>query len=50
MLNISREHVAKIEMAKLHISLSLLFKLADILNVSEESLFDFIYCYLKIIC
>lgn len=40
-LDISREHLAKIETAKRGISLSLLFKIADILNVSEKDLFDF---------
>ncbi len=41
MLDISREHLAKVETAKRKISLSLLFKLSDILNISESELFDF---------
>ena len=41
MLNISREHLAKIETAKRKISLGLLFSLCDILNVEEKDLFDF---------
>lgn len=40
-LNISREHLAKIETAKRYISLRLLFKLSDILEVAEKDLFDF---------
>ena len=36
MLNISREHLAKIETAKRKISLGLLFSLCDILNVEEK--------------
>lgn len=40
-LNISREHLAKIETAKRCISLNLLFKLADKLNTTEKELFDF---------
>ena len=41
MLNISREHLAKIETAKRKISLGLLFSLCDVLNVEEKDLFDF---------
>jgi len=41
LLNISREHLAKIETAKRTISLGLLFKLCDILEKSEKDLFDF---------
>ena len=40
-LNISREHLAKIETAKRCVSLKLLFKIADILEISEKDLFDF---------
>ena len=40
-LDISREHLAKIETAKKRISLSLLFKLADVLETTEKDLFDF---------
>ena len=40
-LNISREHVAKIETAKKGISIKLLFKISDILSVSEKDLFNF---------
>ena len=41
MLNISREHLAKIETAKRKISLGLLFSLCNVLNVEEKDLFDF---------
>lgn len=40
-LNISREHLAKLETARRRISLQLLFELAEVLNVSEKQLFDF---------
>ena len=40
-LNISREHLAKVETAKRGISLDLLFQISDILNVSEKDLLDF---------
>ncbi len=40
-LDVSREHIAKIETAKRCISLSLLFKIADALNVQEKVLFEF---------
>lgn len=41
LLDISREHLAKIETAKRCISLKLLFKLSEKLGVSEKDLFDF---------
>ena len=41
LLNISREHLAKIETAKRCISLGLLFKLAEALDTTEKDLFDF---------
>ena len=41
MLNISREHLAKIETAKRCISLKLLFRVADMLKTKEKDLFDF---------
>lgn len=41
MLDISREHLAKIETAKRGISINLLFKLCNSLNISEKKLFDF---------
>ena len=40
-LDISREHLAKIETAKRTISLGLLFKISDILEKSEQELMDF---------
>ena len=40
-LEISREHLAKIETAKRRISLKLLFKLSEILEIAEKDLFDF---------
>ena len=41
MIDISREHLAKIETAKRSISLDLLIKIADTLNVKVKDLFDF---------
>lgn len=41
LLNISREHLAKIETAKRCVSLKLLFKIAKTLNIQEKDLFDF---------
>lgn len=41
MLDISREHLAKIETAKRGISINLLFKLCNSLNISEKVLFEF---------
>ena len=41
LLDISREHLAKIETAKRTISLVLLFKICDVLEKSEKDLFDF---------
>ena len=41
MLDISREHLAKIETSKRCISLPLLFKLSETLNIPEKDLFDF---------
>ena len=41
LLNISREHLAKIETAKRCISLKLLFRLAEMLKIQEKDLFDF---------
>ena len=40
-LEISREHLAKLETAKRCISLKLLFKLAETLNTKESDLFNF---------
>ncbi len=40
-LGISREHLAKIETAKRGVSIGLLFRLAETLNVTEADLFDF---------
>ena len=41
MLNISREHLAKIETAKRCISLGLLIDVAECLNVQVKDLIDF---------
>ncbi|MBR6163904.1 helix-turn-helix transcriptional regulator [bacterium] len=41
LLDISREHLAKLETAKRRISTKLLFKLADVLETTEKKLFDF---------
>ena len=40
-LNISREHLAKIETAKRTVSLDLLIEIADALNVKVNQLIDF---------
>lgn len=40
-LDISREHLAKIETAKRTISLGLLFSLCDALEITEKELFKF---------
>ena len=40
-VDISREHLAKIETAKRSISLDLLIKIADTLNVKVKDLFEF---------
>ena len=40
-LNISREHLAKLETAKRRISLKLLFSLCDVLEITEQELFNF---------
>ena len=41
LLDISREHLAKVETAKRTISLGLLFKICDVLAISEQDLFNF---------
>ena len=41
-LDISREHLAKIETAKRTISLGLLFDLCDKLDITEKDIFSFI--------
>ena len=41
MLGISREHLAKIETAKRGISIKLIFKLSEILEVKEAEFFKF---------
>ena len=40
-LDISREHLAKVETAKRGISIELLFKIAEVLEIEEKQLFDF---------
>lgn len=40
-LDISREHLAKLETGKRRISLKLLFNLSEILEVTESELFNF---------
>lgn len=40
-VDISREHLAKIETAKRCISLHLLFKICEKLEISEQDLFNF---------
>ena len=41
MLDISREHLAKIETAKRGISIGLLFEICNVLSVTEKDLFKF---------
>lgn len=41
MLDISREHLAKIETAKRSVSLDLLIKISDSLNIKVRDLIDF---------
>ena len=41
MLDISREHLAKLETGKRRISLKLLFSISEILEISESKLLDF---------
>ena len=41
MLDISREHLAKIETAKRGLSLGLVFEICKTLNIKEKDLFDF---------
>lgn len=40
-LDISREHLAKVETAKRCASLTLLFKICEILEIEEKDLFNF---------
>jgi len=40
-IDISREHLAKIETGKRNLSLGLLFKIAETLDIEEKDLFDF---------
>lgn len=42
-LDISREHLAKVETAKRCISLQLLFKICELLDTEEKDLFNFKY-------
>lgn len=41
LVNISREHLAKLETAKRGISIELLFKIAEALEIEEKQLFEF---------
>lgn len=41
LIDISREHLAKIETGRRNISIPLLFRLCEKLNVQEKDLFDF---------
>ena len=41
LLNISREHLAKLETTKRCISLKLLFKLSEVLDITLQELFTF---------
>ncbi len=40
-LDISREHLAKIETAKRGVSINLLFNISEVLNIPEKKFFDF---------
>ncbi len=41
LLDISREHLAKIETAKRGVSINLLFHICEVLKISEKDLFNF---------
>lgn len=41
LLDIDRSHMSAIEIANRGVSLDLIFKICDILNLSEKELFDF---------
>lgn len=41
LVNVSREHIAKIETAKKNSSLNLLFKISNVLNIPEYKFFIF---------
>ena len=41
LLDISREHLAKIETAKRTVSLGLLFRMCEALEITEQKLFEF---------
>jgi len=41
LIDVSREHLAKVETAKRGISLDLIFKISNVLNVKETELFIF---------
>ena len=41
LLDISREHLAKLETAKRGISINLLFRMSEVLNVAEKEFFNF---------
>ena len=41
LLDIDRSHMSAIEIANRDVSLDLIFKICDILNLSEKELFDF---------
>ncbi len=41
LIDVSREHLAKVETAKRGISLDLLFKISEVLNVPEKEFFEF---------
>lgn len=41
LLNMSREHIAKVETAKRNPSLDLIFEIAEMLEINESDLFNF---------
>ncbi|MCM1010343.1 MAG: helix-turn-helix domain-containing protein [Fusobacterium sp.] len=41
LLNMSREHIAKVETAKRNPSLDLIFEIAETLEINESDLFNF---------
>ncbi|MGN0172486.1 MAG: helix-turn-helix domain-containing protein [Acutalibacteraceae bacterium] len=41
LLNIDRSHMSAIELATVGVSLDVLFRLCEVLNVSTKALFDF---------
>ena len=41
LIDVDRSHMSAIELANVGVSLDVIFKICDILNISEKELFDF---------